>query len=91
MIIATICGTQHTPIDEDPPGPTTCCADAAEKRRILVTVGLVVSTCLLSFTTDCLGIVLEINVSSVSIIPQVPPVGLVINRLEKNRPMISLL
>ena len=32
-------------------------------RHVSVTVGLVMSTCLVSMSTDCLGIVLELNVS----------------------------
>ena len=32
-------------------------------RHVYVTVGLVMSTCLVSMSTDCLGIVLELNVS----------------------------
>ena len=31
-------------------------------RHVYVTVGLVMSTCLVSMSTDCLGIVLELNV-----------------------------
>ena len=33
-------------------------------RHVYVTVGLVMSTCLVSMSTDCLGIVLELNVST---------------------------
>ena len=33
-------------------------------RHVCVTVGLVMSTCLVSMSTDCLGIVLELNVST---------------------------
>ena len=33
-------------------------------RHVSVTVGLVMSTCLVSMSTDCLGIVLELNVST---------------------------